>query len=72
MGAVALRLLELLPLMPHFTIEQARHKLDTTFPTAAATVKLLHDLGMLTELTGQKKNRLFSYAAYVELLAGST
>ena len=70
-GAVALRLFELLPLMPRFTIEQVRQKLDTTFPTATAAVKLLHDLGMLTELTGQKKNRLFSYAAYVELLAGS-
>ena len=70
-GAVALRLFELLPLMPRFTIEQVRQKLDTTFPTATAAVKLLHDLGMLSELTGQKKNRLFSYAAYVELLAGS-
>lgn len=70
-GAVALRLFELLPLMPRFTIEQARQKLDTTFPTATAAVKLLQDLGMLGELTGQKKNRLFSYAAYVELLAGS-
>ena len=70
-GAVALRLFELLPLMPRFTIEQARQKLDTTFPTATAAVKLLQDLGMLSELTGQKKNRLFSYAAYVELLAGS-
>lgn len=71
-GAVALRLFELLPLMPRFTIEQARQKLDTTFPTATAAVKLLQELGLLTELTGQKKNRLFSYAAYVELLAGST
>lgn len=70
-GGVALRLFELLPLMPRFTIEQVRQKLDTTFPTATAAVKLLHDLGMLSELTGQKKNRLFSYAAYVELLAGS-
>jgi Fic family protein len=70
-GAVALRLFELLPLMPRFTIEQARQKLDTTFPTATAAVKLLQDLGLLSELTGQKKNRLFSYAAYVELLAGS-
>jgi Fic family protein len=68
-GAVALRLFELLPLMPRFTIEQARQKLDTTFPTATAAVKLLQDLGMLSELTGQKKNRLFSYAAYVELLS---
>ncbi|MCC7396739.1 MAG: Fic family protein, partial [Planctomycetes bacterium] len=40
-GAVALRLFELLPLMPRFTIEQARQKLDTTFPTATAAVKLL-------------------------------
>jgi Fic family protein len=70
-GAVALRLFELLPLMPRFTIEQVRQKLDTTFPTATAAVKLLQNLGMLSELTGQKKNRLFSYAAYVELLAGS-
>ena len=71
-GGVALRLFELLPLMPRFTIEQARQKLDTTFPTATAAVKLLQDLGLLTELTGQKKNRLFSYAAYVELLADAT
>ena len=68
-GAVALRLFELLPLMPRFTIEQARQKLDTTFPTATSAVKLLQVLGLLTELTGQKKNRLFSYAAYVGLLA---
>jgi Fic family protein len=69
-GAVALRLFELLPLMPHFTIGQARQKLDTTLPTATAAVNLLRELGLLTELTGQKKNRLFSYAAYVDLLAG--
>jgi len=67
-GAVALRLFELLPLMPRFTIEQARQKLATTFPTATAAVKLLQELGIVSELTGQKKNRCFSYAAYVELL----
>jgi Fic family protein len=70
-GGVALRLFELLPLMPRFTIEQARQKLDTTFPTANAAVKLLEELGIVTELTGQKKNRCFSYAAYVDLLAGA-
>jgi hypothetical protein len=35
---------------------------------ATAAVKLLEELGV-TELTGQKKNRSFSYAAYVDLLA---
>jgi hypothetical protein len=46
-----------------------RQKLETTFPTATAAVKLLEDLGIVVELTGQKKNRSFSYGAYVELLA---
>ena len=68
-GAVGLRLFEMLPLMPRFTIEQVRQKLATTFPTATAAVKLLEELGVVTELTGQKKNRCFSYQRYVELLA---
>ena len=71
-GALSLRLFERLPMMPRFTIEQVRQKLTTTFPTATAAVKLLEDLGIVTELTGQKKNRCFSYAAYVELLADGT
>ena len=40
--------------MPRFTIEQASRKLDTAFPTTTATVKLLQELGLLTELTRQK------------------
>jgi Fic family protein len=68
-GAIALRLFELLPVMPRFTIEQVRQKLETTFPTATAAVKLLGELGIVAELTGQKKNRSYSYRAYVDLLS---
>ena len=68
-GAVALRLFELLPLMPRFTIEQVRQRLGSTFPTATAAVKLLEEQGIVAEVTGQKKNRSFSYAAYVALLS---
>ena len=68
-GAIALRLFEELPVMPRFTIEQVRQRLSTTFPTATAAVKLLEELAIVTETTGQKKNRSFSYAAYVELLS---
>ncbi len=68
-GAVGLRLFEMLPVMPRFTIEQVRRKLETTFPTATLAVKLLEELGIVVELTGQKKNRSFSYSAYVELLS---
>ena len=41
----------------------------TTFPTATAAVKVLEELGIITELTGKKKNRSYSYAAYIRLLS---
>lgn len=62
------RLFELLPTMPRFTVEQARQRLETSFPTANAAVSALAALGIVTELTGQKKNRIYSYAAYIDLL----
>ncbi len=68
-GPASYRLFELLPTMPRFTVERVRQALNTTFPTANAAVKLLHELGVVTEATGQKKNRTFSYQAYIELLS---
>jgi len=68
-GPISYRLFELLAMMPRFSVEHARQRLETTFPTASAAVKLLENLGILTELTGQKKNRVYSYQAYVELLS---
>ena len=67
-GPAAYRLFELLPMMPRFTVERVRQKLTTTFPTANAAIKLLSDLGIVVEMTGQKKNRNFSYPAYIALL----
>ena len=68
-GPASYRLFEMLPTMPRFTIERVRQQLDTSFPTATAAVKALEDLGIVTEMTGQKKNRNYSYQAYVELLS---
>lgn len=65
----SLRLFELLPLMPIFSIDQVCERLNTTFPTATAAVKTLEALGIVAEQTGQKKNRHFSYQAYVQLLS---
>jgi hypothetical protein len=62
-------LFEMLPMMPRFTIERSRQALNTTFPTATAAVKVLEDLGIVAELTGQKKNRSYSYQPYIALLA---
>ncbi|MDV2646486.1 Fic family protein [Pseudomonas aeruginosa] len=62
------RLFELLPMMPRFTVERVRQQLQTTFPTANAAVQMLEQLGIVIEVTGQKKNRSYSYQAYVDLL----
>ena len=71
-NAVSYRLFELLPTMPRLSVDRVCEAVQTTFPTANAAVKLLEEVGILTELTGQKKNRTFSYAAYVDLLSGSS
>ena len=68
-GPASYRLLEMLPMMPRLTIERVRQRLDTSFPTATAAVKALEDLGIVAEMTGQKKNRSYSYQAYVDLLS---
>jgi hypothetical protein len=67
-GPASYRLFEMLPMMPRFTIEQVRQKLETSFPTATAAVKMLEGLGIVTELTGQKKNRSYSYQSYINLM----
>lgn len=68
-GPASYRLFELLPMMPRFSIEQVRQKLNTTFPTATAAVKVLEELGIVVEFTGLKKNRSYSYQSYIDLLA---
>ena len=68
-GPTSYRLFEMLPMMPRFTIERVRQQLGTSFPTATAAVKALEELGIVAEMTGQKKNRSYSYQAYVELLS---
>jgi Fic family protein len=67
-GPAAYRLFEMLPMMPRFNIERARQTLNTSFPTASAAVNQLAALGIVKEMTGQKKNRSYSYQGYVDLL----
>lgn len=67
-GPASYRLFEMLPMMPRFTVERVRQQLGTSFPTANAAVQVLTELGITTELTGQKKNRSYSYQRYIELM----
>ncbi|MDP4302977.1 Fic family protein [Leptothrix discophora] len=68
-NSASFRLFELLPVMPRFTIDQARLQLGTTFPTATSAVQRLEGLGIVVEQTGQKSKRSYGYQAYIELLS---
>jgi Fic family protein len=68
LSTTALRLFELLPMMPRFTIISASKRLNVTLPTASAATKVLEDLEIVNEKTGLKKNRIYSYWRYIEML----
>lgn len=58
----------MVPTMPRFTVERARQQRGTRFPTAHAAVQRLGALGIVTGLTGQKKNRRDSDPPCIELM----
>jgi Fic family protein len=62
------KLLEHLFRQPVVNVGTVASLLGSTFPPASELVKTFAKLGLLTELTGQKRNRFFRYTPYVELL----
>ncbi len=66
----AARLFELLPGMPRFNSTQAQAKLGATAPTVNAAIAVLEQAGIVVEVTGRKRGRVFSYAGYVQKLTG--
>ena len=64
-----IRLFEMLPVMPRFTIERIKTDLGVSFPTANAAAKLLSKLGIIKEISGRSRNRSFSYEAYIQLIS---
>ena len=64
----AIRLFEELPNHPVLTINQVVKLLKTSKPTAAKAVDVLIKNGILEETTGAKRNRMFGYKKYLEIL----
>ncbi|MEK9166885.1 MAG: Fic family protein [Patescibacteria group bacterium] len=52
---------------PFVTIRDIESMLSITFPTASAIAKDFENLGLFSEKTGFKKDRIFSLTEYVEL-----
>ena len=69
---MAMRLFELLPEHPMLTIARVSELLNTTRPTAAKAVQTLVDAGVMTESSGKKRDRNFTYAAYLDVMRTGT
>jgi Fic family protein len=63
----ALRLLDLLYVRPLINVGLARNELRVSFATANKLIEQLGALGLLTELTGRKRDRIFRFAPYLAL-----
>ena len=64
----ALRLHQLLQQHPLLTIRRAAQQLRVSLPTAATTLARLADLGIVREVTGRPRDRLFTYQEYLDLI----
>ena len=64
---LAKRLMEYLYGKPVVTINEVSQNLGCTLATAHRLIKELSDLGILTEATGHKRNRIFVFEAYLTL-----
>ena len=64
----ALTLLEFLFTQPLVSVKQTQEATGLKFPSANRLMGRLKDIGLLREMTGHRRNRLFGYTPYLSLL----
>lgn len=64
----SIQLLDILFTSPLTTINDIAEKLDISFQAASEQAKLFLRLGILEELTGQKRSRRFAFAPYLKIV----
>lgn len=57
---------------PILSIPAAARKLGLTFPTIAGAIDHLRELGIVREITGKRRHRLFVYGQYLNILNEGT
>jgi Fic family protein len=68
----ALRVHDVLKERPVTSLQDISRRAALSFPAASAGMALLEDEGVVRELTGKKRNRLFGYSRYLAILAEGT
>ena len=66
----AVRLLDLLPSSPVVTLPRAIELLGVSKPTAIKAISALQEAGILRETSGKRRDRIYAYQKYLDLLTG--
>ncbi len=64
----ALRVHDSLARIPTATIRSLAERTQLTKPTVASALRLLGDLGIASEVTGRRRDRIFAYEPYLNVL----
>jgi hypothetical protein len=68
----AIRLFERLLVQPVVSLKAATSSLSTTKPTAKCAIDLLLQTGILKEITGRRRGRVYAYQDFLDILGGET
>ena len=68
----ALRVHQALKERPIISLRDVTERTSLTLPTAGAGMQLLADIGIAREITGQKRNRIYAYQRYIDILSEGT
>jgi Fic family protein len=71
-AASALRVHELLQKKPIISVPIASAELNLTAPTVRNSIEKLKEIGLVKEITGKKRDRLYSYQSYLDILQADT
>lgn len=69
---LSVRLLDSLPSRPIISVAKGVELLNGTKPSVMKAIEVLIKLGVLTETTGRKRGRKFSYKSYLKVLGEGT
>ena len=69
MAASGLKVFESLYSKPITSVKEIQALTGISFPSASDLVKRFMDIGLLVEVTGQARNRRFSYVPYIAIFS---
>lgn len=67
-AANALRVFHALGIRPLTSINDLAESAGIAYPTASRAVEALEELGILREITGRRRDRVFAYTRYIDVL----